>query len=112
MLVRVATFGFASKVKTVGVAFGSVPAPVNAMALGVMKLGTVRVPVRGPLVIGVKVTLIVQLAPGGSEVPHDVEAIAKSPVTVGGKNVAFDPPVLARVAVMPALVVPTDWLPK
>ena len=71
--------------------------------------------VRLPGAVGVNVTLIVQLPPAVTELPH-VLAWAKSPafVPVTARLVmlklAF--PVLFRVTVCAVLVVPTDWLPK
>jgi hypothetical protein len=51
---------------------GTTPLPVKETVCGLLfALSlTVSVPVREPVVVGVNVTLIVQLAPAASEVPH------------------------------------------
>jgi hypothetical protein len=71
--------------------------------------------VRLPLAVGVNMTLIVQLLPAPTELPH---------VFVSAKSPAFAPviamldrlkaalPVLLRVMVWGALVEPTAWFPK
>jgi hypothetical protein len=71
--------------------------------------------VRVPLAVGVKVTLIVHLAPAATELPQ-VLVWAKSPAVVpvivilAMLRAAL--PVLLRVAVWAALVVLTDWRAK
>ena len=77
------------------------------LALSVMLSEAVRLPEAE----GVKVTLIVQLAPAATELPH-VLVRAKSPALVPATamlvmlKVAL--PVLLRVTVRAVLVVPTD----
>jgi hypothetical protein len=62
------------KVRLVGVRFtaGATPVPVKLAVCGLpLALSeTVMAPVRVPTVVGVKVTLIVQLAAAASEVPQ------------------------------------------
>jgi galactitol-specific phosphotransferase system IIB component len=71
--------------------------------------------VRLPLAEGVKVTLIVQLPPATTELPQ-VLLWAKSPALVpviAKLEILMAPlPLLLRVAVCAALLVPTDWFPK
>ena len=57
------------------------PVPFNAEVCGLFAASstTVSVPLRAPVVVGVNVTLIVQLAPAATEVPQ-VLVCAKSPV--------------------------------
>ena len=59
---------------------GAVPVPVRLTVCGLPVALSVRVTaaVRVPLAVGVKVTLIVQLAPAATELPH-VLVCAKSP---------------------------------
>jgi len=51
---------------------GNTPLPVNGTVCGLVLASSVivRVPVRAPVVVGVNVTLILQLAPAASEVPQ------------------------------------------
>ena len=69
---------------------------------------TVTVPVRVPVAVGVKFTLIVQLLPAASEVPQlPSPARTKSPLTVTLLIVKVVLPLLVRVESCAALVVPT-----
>ena len=69
---------------------------------------TVTVPVRVPVVVGVKFTLIVQLVPGASDVPQvPSPAEAKSPLSVMLLIVTVAVPELVSVENCAALVVPT-----
>jgi hypothetical protein len=95
---------------TVG-AEADTPVPVSGIVCGLLgALSTmVTAPVRVRVVVGLKFTLMVQLAPGKTVVPHVPRpAKAKSPliVKVLGK-VRFAPPVLVRVTNCVVLVVPT-----
>src|SRR6266851_1832291 len=80
-------------------------------ALSVMLIEAVRVPVA----VGAKVTLIVQVAPAATEAPQ-VFVCAKSPLFVPVMamleiiNAAV--PVLDRLTICTALVLPTRWPPK
>jgi len=66
----------------------------------------VTVPVRVPVVVGVKLTLIVQLAPATTEDPQ-VLLWAKSPLGMRPLIVSVAFPVLLSVTACAALVVPT-----
>jgi hypothetical protein len=82
------------------------PVPVSETVWGlVLALSViVRVPVRAPVVVGVKVTLTVQVAPGASVVPQ-VFVWAKSPdTTTEEKFTAIGVPAL-RVTIFATLVV-------
>ena len=69
---------------------------------------TVTVPVRVPVAVGVKFTLIVQLLPAASEVPQvPSPARAKSPLIVMPPIVMVVLPELVSVENCAALVVPT-----
>jgi len=68
----------------------------------------VTVPVRFPVVVGVKLTLIAQLAPAPTEDPQVPEPEkAKSPPIVRLPIVRVAFPVLVSVTACAALVVPT-----
>lgn len=71
----------------------------------------VSVPVRVPVAVGVKVTLISQLAPAATEAPQ-VLVSAKSPLTATLLMVNGALPVFVRVTVCGALVMPMPWLLK
>ena len=74
------------------------------MALSVM----VTLPVRVPVAVGLKLTLVVQLVPAASEVPQvPSPAKAKSPLIVSPLIVMVVVPELASVENCAALVVPT-----
>lgn len=76
---------------------------------------TRKVAVRVPPAVGVKVTLIVQLAPAAKVEPQ-VVVRAKSPAFVPVKEVTIEVrlvvPMLLRVTTWAELVVPATWLPK
>ena len=86
------------------------PLPVRLIVWGlpVALSLTVTAPVRVPVVVGVKFTLVVQLVPGASEVPQVPNpARAKSPLGVMLLIVMVVLPVLVSVETCAALVVPT-----
>src|ERR1022692_4469699 len=68
-------------------------------------------PIRVPVVLGVKVTLSVQLAPGFTVAPQ-VFVWANGPVTVKLATVRIPRPVLVSAAFMAGLVVLIIWLGK
>ena len=68
-------------------------------------------PERVPAAVGVKVMLIVQLAPAFSE-PPQLLVCAKSPLAVMPVMLNGTVPLLVSVTDWVALVVPTGWLPK
>ena len=96
---------------------GAVPVPVRLTVWGLPVALSVRVTaaVRDPLAAGVKVTLIVQLAPAATLAPQ---------LLVCAKSLAFAPeiarlvtlkdvlPEFVKVIVWAVLVVPREWLPK
>ena len=88
---------------------GAVPIPVSDKLCGLPEALSVTVtePDRVPTAVGVKVTLIVQLAPAASAVPH-VFVWAKLPVLVIAEIVSGALPVFESVALWTALVVPTS----
>jgi len=67
---------------------------------------TDKVPVRAPEAVGENLTLIVQFAPAARELPQ-LSVCEKSPLAVMLVIVSETPPVLDRVRVFEALVVPT-----
>src|SRR5260370_354279 len=70
-----------------------------------------RVPVRVPEAVGVKVTLMLQLAPAATELPQ-VLVSAKSPLAEMLVRLSEALPVFESVTDCAALVVPTVWLAK
>ena len=71
--------------------------------------------VRLPAAEGLKVTVAVQLAPGASELPHVLvrtKSAAWGPVTTTLAIFKVALPLLVKVAVWGALIVPTGWLSK
>jgi len=74
-------------------------------------LDTISVPLSAPVVVGVKVTLIVQLAIAASVVPH-VLVWAKSPEAEMTMLDSVPVPVLVNDTVCAGLVVPVAWLAK
>lgn len=70
----------------------------------------VTAPARAPVVVGVNVTLMAQLAAGATLVPQLLAAKSPLVAMLAIINVAL--PVLVNVAVCDALVLPTTWLPK
>lgn len=71
----------------------------------------VSVPVRVPAAVGVKVTLIVQLAPAVTEFPH-VVVCAKSPLVAMLEMVSGASPLLVNVTFCPGEVELTISLPN
>ena len=86
----------------------AVAVPVRLMVWGLLGALSVivTVPVRVPAAVGLKVTLMVQLPPAATE-PPQVLVWAKSPVAPMLVIVKAVLPVLVRVEVRAALVVPT-----
>src|SRR5437763_6200496 len=99
---------------------GAVPFPLSANVCGLPPALSVTdsVPVRAPEVVGVKVTLIEQLAPAAKvaglvgQALAPVLVAAKSPEAAKEVIVKAAVPVLVSVAVTGALVVMSSWLPK
>src|SRR5947208_1915195 len=99
---------------------GAVPFPLSATVCGLPPALSVTdsVPVRAPEVVGVKVTLIEQLAPAAKvaglvgQALAPVLVAAKSPEAAKEVIVKAAVPVLVSVAVTGALVVMSSWLPK
>ena len=91
----------------------SAPLPPRLTICGLLKALSVIVnePVLLPDAVGVKVTLMVQVAPEARLVPQ-VLIWAKSPVVTMLVMVRVPEPVLLMVTDWGALVVPTDWLEK
>ena len=95
----------------------AVPVPVRLTACGLLLALSVTVTfaVRTPVVVGLKLTVMVQLAPAAKLVPQDwlpVKSPALAPVRAMLVILSAVLPGLVRVAVCEALVVPTTWLPK
>jgi hypothetical protein len=75
----------------------------------------VKVAVREPAAIGVKVTLMAQVAPAASDVPQvlvSVKSLLLVPVMVTPVMLKDVVPLLLKVVVSGALLVPTVWLGK
>lgn len=89
------------------------PVPVRLTVCGLLAalLLIVIAPVRCPETVGVKVTAIVQVAPGASAEPQVLDC-AKSPEAVIEEMVAAAAPLLVSVIVCGGLVVCSAWLPK
>jgi hypothetical protein len=89
------------------------PVPVSKTICGLLESLSeiVSVPVLAPVVVGVKVTLMSQLAPAPTEVPH-VFVWAKSPLGVMLVMAKAEDPLLVSVTVCAVLVVLTLWVPK
>ena len=85
-----------------------VPVPLSEAVWGepLSALETVRMPVLVPDAVGVKITLIEQLAPAAKVEPQLVDC-PKSPDTLIDEIVVAAPPVLDKVRVCCGLVVPT-----
>ena len=86
------------------------PDPVKPIVWGLFEAlsAMVTVPARVPVVVGVKLTLIVQLAPAATEDPQVPEpAKAKSPPIVRLLIVSVAFPVLLSVTACATLAVPT-----
>ena len=84
------------------------PVPVRLITCEPPEALSVRViaPVRVPVAVGVKVTLMVQPAPAATELPH-VFVCAKSPLATTLAMLSVAVPVLFRVTVSAVLVEPT-----
>jgi hypothetical protein len=91
----------------------SVPFPLKETTCGLPEALSlmVTVPVRVPIVVGVKLTVIAQLALTASDVPQ-VLVWAKSPLATMLVIVSVAVPVLVSVIVCGTLVVPNCWLPN
>lgn len=91
----------------------SAPAPVSAAVCGEPEAlsVTVRVPVRLPVAVGVKVTEMVQLWPAATVDPQ-VLVSAKSPEAAMVVMASAAAPEFARVMVCAGLVEPVSWLVK
>ena len=92
---------------------GSVPVPVSGQVWGLFAALSeiVRVPERVPIAVGVKDTLIVQLAPGATLAPQVFDC-EKSPLIAMLLMVSAAVPVLVSVTVSGALAVLSGWLGK
>ena len=103
------------KVRDVGAreTAGAAPVPVRPTVCGVLLASSlmVTVPVMLPGVVGEKVTVMVQLAPGPRELPQ-LLVCAKLWETLIEEIVMMKPPELLSVTVWGALVVPESWVPK
>lgn len=105
------------KLKLVGETFAVVPVPLSETCCGLPTAlsVTLRAALRAPLAAGLKVTLIVQLAPAASELPH-VWVCAKSgalvPVIAMAMIVRDAEPVFLSVTVLTPVVVPIASVPK
>jgi hypothetical protein len=99
---------------------GAVPVPVSGTVCGLLVALSVmvKVPVRGPVTVGVNVTLIVQVfdpavagkVAGQADVP--VLVSAKSPDAAMEMIVRGPVPVFVSVTVCAALIIFSSWLPK
>ena len=94
-------------------ATGMLAAPLKLTVCGLPAAlsATVSVPVRVPEVVGINVTLMVQLAPAATELPQ-LLVWAKSPLALMAVILRAALPELLSVTVCGALVVPCAWLPK
>src|SRR5205823_3788443 len=98
----------------------AVPFPLSASVCGLPPAlsATDSVPVRAPEAVGVKVTLMEQLAPAAKvaglvgQAFAPVLVAAKSPEAAKELIVKAAVPVLVNVIVIGALVVASSWLPK
>ena len=97
-----------SKLRLVGTKLTSVPVPVSDTVCGLPLAlsATESEPVRVPVAVGLKVTLIVQLAPAATLVPQ-VLVSEKSPVVEMLVMLRVAVPVLVSVTVSAALLVPS-----
>ena len=87
-----------------------IPAPLNLTACGLPDALSVTksMPVRLPVVLGVKVMLISQLV-AGARLPTQLSLSAKWAVVSISVTFRVAPPELVSVTVMAPLVVPTFW---
>ena len=95
----------------VDIVSATTPVPLRLTVLGLLGalLVIVTAPVRVPVAVGVKVTLIVQSAPAASVVPQ-VVVREKSPLAAMLVIFSTALPVLLKVNVCAELVLPTLWL--
>lgn len=84
------------------------PVPLSVMLSGLLAASLVMtmLPLRAPAAVGVKVTLMVQLAAAARVAPQ-VVVLAKSPLMPMLAMFSVAPPLLVRVTVCAALVLPT-----
>lgn len=89
------------------------PVPVSGTVCGLVPALSVMVmvPARVPVVVGVKVTVMVQLPPAAPPVPQ-LFVWAKLPVATMLEIVSLAPVLLVSLITFAALVVFTVWLPK
>ncbi len=108
-LLLVPTF-WVPKLSDVGLtlAAGAVPVPLNETLCGLPAASSVIVtePMRVPVAVGVKLTLMVQLAPAAIDVPQ-LLLCEKSPPTTMEEMFSVALPVLLSVTLCAALAVPT-----
>src|SRR5437667_426111 len=92
-----------------GLVTGAAPVPVMLTMCGLPAALSVMViaPVRVPVAVGVKVTLMAQLAPAATDVPQ-VLVCMKSPLATMLVTLSAAVPVLVSVTVCTALVVLTS----
>jgi len=89
--------------------------PVRLIVWALTLLAIETEAVRVPLADGLKVTLMVQLAPAATELPQVLlwaKSLALTPETAMLEMFSVALPGLLRVAVCAALALPRDWLPK
>src|SRR5437588_840749 len=99
---------------------GPVPFPLSATVCGLPPAlsASDSVPARAPEAVGVKVTLMVQLAPAANvallafPTRRSSDLAAKSPDAANELIVKAAVPVFVSVTVIGALVVASNWLPK
>jgi hypothetical protein len=98
--------------KPIAGAVALVPIPDKRITCGLpVALSTMTTdPRSAPVAVGVKVTLIVQVAEAATEV--QLLVCAKLPLAVMPITVSVAPPLLVRVMVFPALAVLIAWAPK
>jgi len=97
-----------------GVSLIAVPVPTRATTWGLpgaLSLN-VKLPWRKPFVVGLKVTLTVQLAPGDTVAPQVLLEIAKSPLATILEMLRVTVPVLVHVTIFGLLVTPMTVLEK
>src|SRR6266481_214318 len=92
----------------------AVPIPFKATTCGLVGASSVKVklPVRVPFAVGLKVTLTAQLAPTDTVAPQVFLEIAKSPLAVMLAIFSVAVPVLVRVTLFALLVTPMTVLGK
>ncbi len=92
---------------------GTVPVPARLTFCGLLLALSVMVmaPVRVPVAVGVKVTLMVHLAPAATEMPQSL-VCAKSPPATMLEIVSGALPVLVSLTGFAVLVVPTACFAK